>query len=70
MPRLVLSRMTGESLLVGEDIKITVTFAGGGKARLAVEAPEHVRVDRLELRQRKDAEFAKEKAAEGAGGHG
>jgi carbon storage regulator len=49
---LVLSRHTQEKILIGDDIVITVVLIGRDKVRLGIEAPEHVQVDREEVRQR------------------
>ena len=46
---LILQRRAGESLLIGDDIRITVTSVDGGKVRLAISAPEDVRILRSEL---------------------
>jgi carbon storage regulator len=65
---LVLKRMVGESILIGDDIVVTVVrHTKSEQIRLGVTAPRNVRVDRLELpsaterfecRQRKNAEAA------------
>lgn len=50
---LVLSRYKGEQIIIGEDIIITVVKILGGRAgrvRIGITAPEHVRVDRSEVR--------------------
>ena len=52
---LILRRKAGESLLLGDDIKVTVLDAYEGGVRLAVEAPRSVTVLRSELLQAADA---------------
>ncbi len=47
---LVLSRKVGEKLYIGEDIVLTVTMVKGNRVKLGIEAPEHVRVVRGELK--------------------
>jgi len=47
---LVVSRKKGESILVGDDIEITVVKAENGTVRLAIEAPKSVSILRKELR--------------------
>lgn len=47
---LVLSRKIGESILIGEDVVVTVRETHGGRIRLAVEAPRNVLVLRKELK--------------------
>lgn len=46
---LVLSRKVGESLLIGDDIVITVVEARGDAVRLGIEAPRSMRVHRAEV---------------------
>ncbi len=52
---LILRRKTGESLLIGEEIKVTVLDAGDGRARLAIEAPKEISILRSELVRAMDA---------------
>lgn len=47
---LILQRKAGESLLIGEDIQITVVSTDGGRVRLAIEAPRELHILRSELR--------------------
>lgn len=51
---LVLSRYEDESIVIGDDIVVTVVEIRGGKVRLGIEAPRDVPVDRSEARERKD----------------
>jgi carbon storage regulator len=53
---LVLSRRVGEEIVIGGNVRVRVVSASGSKVRLAVSAPKNVRVDRLEVNQRR-AEF-------------
>lgn len=46
---LVLTRKSGERILVGDDIEIEVLEVRGGVARIGIHAPKHVRVLRGEL---------------------
>ena len=46
---LVLSRKISESILIGNDIEIVVTQIAGGKVKLGINAPAHVRILRGEL---------------------
>ena len=41
---LVLSRREGESILIGDDVRITVLQAKGKQVRFAVKAPQHMRI--------------------------
>ena len=52
---LVLSRRTGERILIGDDIKITVIRIRGGAVRIGIEAPEGTAVVREEVIEGKAA---------------
>ena len=45
---LVLSRKSGESIVIGEGIVVKVISTHGSYARIGVDAPKEVKVDRLE----------------------
>lgn len=49
---LVLSRKLGETIFIGDDIKITVVDIEHGKIRLGIEAPPAIRIDRQEVRDK------------------
>ena len=49
---LVLTRRIGESIVVGDDIRISIVSIGGGKVRVAITAPREVSVNRLEVHER------------------
>ncbi len=49
---LVLTRRAGESIVIGNGIKITVVNIGPGRVKIGVEAPPSVRVDRAEIHAR------------------
>ena len=49
---LVLSRRKDESVMVGDDIKITVVEVYGDKVRLGLEAPASVSIHRKEVHER------------------
>ena len=46
---LVLSRRIGESLVIADDIRLTVLGVSGGQVRLGIEAPKHISVHREEI---------------------
>ena len=46
---LVLSRKPGEQLVIGTDITLTVVWVRRNRVRLALEAPDPVRILRSEL---------------------
>jgi carbon storage regulator len=49
---LVLSRKMNESIVIGENIVVTVIDIRGDKIRLGIEAPRHVSVHRREIYER------------------
>jgi carbon storage regulator len=46
---LVLSRKDGESIRIGSDVIVKVSKISGGRVKLAIEAPNDVRIQRGEL---------------------
>lgn len=46
---LILQRRAGESLVIGEDITVSVLSVDGTRVRLAITAPEDVSILRTEL---------------------
>ena len=46
---LVLSRNKNQSIMIGDDVKITITEVQGKKVRLGIEAPREIAVHRLEV---------------------
>ena len=46
---LVLSRKSGEQLLIGDDIVVTVNRISGNRVAIGIEAPRDVRIVRGEL---------------------
>ena len=46
---LVLTRRRGQSILVGDDVKIVVLEVNGDQVRLGIEAPRSVSVHREEV---------------------
>ena len=54
---LILTRKTGESLLIGDDVEITVLSVRGSQVKLGVNAPRDIAVHRQEIYQKiKDTE--------------
>jgi carbon storage regulator len=49
---LVLTRRVGETLMVGDDITVTVLGIKGNQVRIGVSAPKEVAVHREEIYQR------------------
>ena len=46
---LILTRKVGESVIVGDDVKLTVLAAKGNQVRIGVVAPRSVSVHREEI---------------------
>ena len=49
---LILTRRVGESLMIGDEISVTVLGVKGNQVRLGVNAPKSVAVHREEIYQR------------------
>lgn len=50
---LIMTRGRGQSILVGENVEITVLGIHRGMVRIGVKAPPEISVDRTEVRARK-----------------
>ena len=59
---LVLSRKANESIVIGEDVVITVLQIIGNKVRLGIQAPHNVSIHREEIAIEIAAEREKESA--------
>ena len=46
---LILTRRPGESILIGDDIEVTIARIDGNQVRIGVEAPRDVKIVRGEL---------------------
>jgi carbon storage regulator len=63
---LVLSRQRDESIMIGDDVEITIVDVRGDKVRLGITAPKQIPVHRREIYdaiQREKAEKAQAEAA-------
>lgn len=49
---LILTRRVGETLVIGDDVTVTVLGVKGNQVRIGVEAPKNVSVHREEIYQR------------------
>ena len=55
---LILTRRVGETLMVGDDVTVTVLGVKGNQVRIGVNAPKDVSVHREEIYQRIQREKA------------
>jgi carbon storage regulator len=55
---LVLTRRPGESIIIGDGIKLTVVNVGPGRVKIGIVAPPNVRIDREEIHARIQQEQA------------
>ena len=46
---LVLSRQRDETIMIGDDVEITIVDIRGDKVRLGITAPRHIQVHRKEV---------------------
>lgn len=49
---LILTRRPGESLMIGDDVVVTVLSTYGNQVRIGVDAPKEVPVHREEIHER------------------
>ncbi|KPN93983.1 MULTISPECIES: carbon storage regulator CsrA [Pseudomonas] len=58
---LVLSRVVGELISIGDNISVRILAVNGGSVRFGVEAPQDVNVHRAEVYQRIQVKQSKHK---------
>lgn len=49
---LILTRRVGETVMIGDDVAVTVLRVKGNQVRIGVNAPKHVSVQREEIFER------------------
>jgi carbon storage regulator len=61
---LILTRRVGETLMIGDEVTVTVLGVKGNQVRLGVNAPKEVAVHREEIYNKIQEEHAQEDAHE------
>ncbi|MCK5175174.1 MAG: carbon storage regulator CsrA [Planctomycetes bacterium] len=65
---LVLSRQKDESIIIGDDVEITIVDVRGDKVRLGINAPRSISVHRKEIYEAIQREKAQAEAASKSSG--
>ena len=49
---LVLTRKSGEGIIIGDDVRITIVEVRGNSIRIGIDAPKHKKIHRMEVYER------------------
>ncbi|MEE1286418.1 MAG: carbon storage regulator CsrA [Ruminobacter sp.] len=63
---LILTRRLGESLSIGDDVKLTVLSIKANQVRIGIEAPKEVSIQRTELLEKNQEEESEKENEENA----
>lgn len=58
---LILSRVVGEMISIGDTISVRILAVNGGNVRFGIEAPNHVNVHRSEIYERIQRKLSRNK---------
>ena len=53
---LILTRRVGESIIIGDDIVVTILGLRGHQVKIGIDAPKNVSVHREEIKRKIDAQ--------------
>lgn len=54
---LILTRRVGESIIIGDDIVVTILGLKGNQVKIGINAPKNVSVHREEIKRKIDAQI-------------
>ena len=57
---LILTRRAGETLMIGDDVTVTICGVNGNQVRIGINAPKNIAVNREEVYERIQIEKRKE----------
>ena len=64
---LILTRRVGETLVIGDNVKVTVLGVKGHQVRIGVEAPQDVSVHRIEIYEKIKSEVTNDTSSGDSG---
>ena len=61
---LILTRRVGETVMIGNEVSVTVLGVKGNQVRIGINAPKHIAVHREEIYERIKREQSEQREAE------